>query len=242
MDAHQADRNPTTAGESLHRIRSTALTVIALTVWLVAVAAPPVFAQTPSARLSTESRNLANLLIKNALISVNQGNLTGNYTVLRDLASPGFRQLNTASDLGVIFSNLRKQKIDLSPIVLLEPVITEAKFAKEQQQLRFKGYFPSEPVQVQFELIFQMANPGGWMIHGISIGTATVEAKSRLEEEVAEETLDEAPSAATQPRPTVRPTSAGKAGPPVSPTGNRSTPAAASPTSARPKRSPATPE
>ncbi len=241
MNAHRADRNPATAAEFLLWIRSTAFTVLALTGWLMLESASPVFAQTPSARLSTESRNLANLLIKNALISVNQGNLTGNYTVLRDLASPGFRQLNTASDLGVIFSNLRKQKIDLSPIVLLEPVITEAKFAKEQQQLRFKGYFPSEPVQVQFELIFQMANPGGWMIHGISIGTATVEAKSRLEEEVAEEAMDETPAAATPPRSAIRPASAGKAGPPISPTGNRSTPAAASPTSARPKRSPATP-
>ena len=68
------------------------------------------YAQQPASNVNTEARKLAQLLIKNALISVNQGNLTGNYTVLRDLASPGFRERNSASDLGSIFANLRKQK------------------------------------------------------------------------------------------------------------------------------------
>src|SRR5437016_5736212 len=39
-------------------------------------------------------RTAAIILVKNALLAVNQGNLTGNYTVLRDLASPGFRERN----------------------------------------------------------------------------------------------------------------------------------------------------
>ena len=188
-------------------------------------------AEAPPVKLTGESRNLANLLIKNALISVNQGNLTGNYTVLRDLASPGFRQLNTASDLGVIFGNLRQQKIDLSPIVLLEPVITAAKFSKEQQQLRFKGYFPSEPVQIQFELIFQAANPGGWMIHGVSIGTATVEAQSQPAEATDEESVEQIPSAAAAPRSNVRPASSGKPTSAATQSGSRPNSAAVRPRS-----------
>ena len=202
-----------------------------LTLMLLAGSSSPVWAEAPPVKLTGESRNLANLLIKNALISVNQGNLTGNYTVLRDLASPGFRQLNTASDLGVIFGNLRQQKIDLSPIVLLEPVITAAKFSKEQQQLRFKGYFPSEPVQIQFELIFQAANPGGWMIHGVSIGTATVEAQSRPAEATDEESVEQIPSANTAPRSNVRPASSGKPTSAATQSGSRQNPAAIRPRS-----------
>ena len=202
-----------------------------LTLMLLAGSSSPVWAEAPPVKLTGESRNLANLLIKNALISVNQGNLTGNYTVLRDLASPGFRQLNTASDLGVIFGNLRQQKIDLSPIVLLEPVITAAKFSKEQQQLRFKGYFPSEPVQIQFELIFQAANPGGWMIHGVSIGTATVEAQSRPAEATDEESVEQIPSAAAAPRSNVRPASSGKPTSAATQSGSRPNPGTVRPRS-----------
>ena len=130
-----------------------------------------------------DARKLASLLIKNALISVNQGNLTGNYTVLRDLASPGFRERNSAADLAKIFAGLREQKIDLSPIVLLDPVITQSKFNKEQQQLRMAGFFPSAPEQVKFDLTFQMINPGGWMIHTVSVGTAPVETQVSVEQE-----------------------------------------------------------
>ena len=183
---------------------------VLLTTMLLAGASSPVQAQAPAAAapptaaMKDESRKLATLLIKNSLVAVNQGNLTGNYTVLRDLASPGFRQLNSASDLGVIFANLRKNKIDLSPIVLMEPVISSAKFSKEQQQLRLKGHFPSEPVQIEFELVFQQATPAGWLIHGVSIGTTKAGAQSNQDPAEAEE-----PTAAVQPRPAVRPVSSG---------------------------------
>ena len=136
-----------------------------------------------NANANVDARKLASLLIKNALISVNQGNLTGNYTVLRDLASPGFRERNSAADLAKIFAGLREQKIDLSPIVLLDPVITQSKFNKEQQQLRMAGFFPSAPEQVKFDLTFQMINPGGWMIHTVSVGTAPVETQVSVEQE-----------------------------------------------------------
>ena len=43
------------------------------------------------------------MLVKNALTAVNQGNLTGNYTVLRDLGSAGFRDKNSAARLAAIF-------------------------------------------------------------------------------------------------------------------------------------------
>ena len=140
-------------------------------------------ASTANATANVDARKLASLLIKNALISVNQGNLTGNYTVLRDLASPGFRERNSAADLAKIFAGLREQKIDLSPIVLLDPVITQSKFNKEQQQLRMAGFFPSAPEQVKFDLTFQMINPGGWMIHTVSVGTAPVETQVSVEQE-----------------------------------------------------------
>lgn len=209
------------------RSAQTSLRAVLLSTSLLAGASSPVWAQAPvdaapSAAMKDESRKLATLLIKNSLVAVNQGNLTGNYTVLRDLSSPGFRQLNSASDLGVIFANLRKNKIDLSPIVLMEPVISSAKFSKEQQQLRLKGHFPSEPVQIEFELVFQQANPAGWLIHGVSIGTTKAGAQSNQDPADTEE-----PAAAVQPRPAVRPASTTRTTP--APSGVRPTPAGTTP-------------
>ena len=161
------------------------IVVVALAVGLPSAIALrfSIAADQPSSNANVDARKLASLLIKNALISVNQGNLTGNYTVLRDLASPGFRERNSAADLAKIFAGLREQKIDLSPIVLLDPVITQSKFNKEQQQLRMAGFFPSAPEQVKFDLTFQMINPGGWMIHTVSVGTAPVETQVSVEQE-----------------------------------------------------------
>ena len=61
------------------------------------------------------------LLIYTSLIAINQANLTGNYTVLRDLGAPAFRDANTSARLVEIFSGLRRRNIDLSPILLLDP-------------------------------------------------------------------------------------------------------------------------
>lgn len=196
---------------------------------LVLACASQSVAQVPSTNMNAEARRLSTLLIKNAIISVNQGNLTGNYTVLRDLASPGFRERNSASDLGSIFGNLREKKLDLSPIVLLEPVITLAKFSKEQQQLRLTGYFPSEPLQIKFDLIFQQANPGGWMIHGLSIGTAAAEAQTTDEVEVPVTS----PSVAADEQLKVRAANTGNA--PVAPA-SRVAPASGGPVPLRGKR------
>ena len=66
------------------------------------VAAAPVPVAQPDAQ-----RTMTIILVKNALLAVNQGNLTGNYTVLRDLASPGLASHQSTSrpaDQGDVFA------------------------------------------------------------------------------------------------------------------------------------------
>jgi len=112
------------------------------------------------------------MLIKNTIVAVNHGNLTGNYTVLRDLASERFRQQNTAADLAGTFVNLRKKKMDLSPILVTKPQLTQHP-AEDKFRGRFQlvGYFPTQPQAVQFDLIFQYVQ-GGWMIDEVSVAIA----------------------------------------------------------------------
>src|SRR4051794_31643976 len=82
---------------------------VALPSFFAAGQAPVVAGSAPnttspaSAVPQDSQRTIAVILVKNALLAVNQGNLTGNYTVLRDLASPGFREKNSAADLAAIF-------------------------------------------------------------------------------------------------------------------------------------------
>jgi hypothetical protein len=115
-----------------------------------------------------EQRTIAIILVKNALLAVNQGNLTGNYTVLRDLASPGFREKNSAADLAAIFQNIRQQKVDMSPIVALDPVLSQPRVTADGQ-IALEGYFEAQQMRINFQLFFIKAPTNGWMIHGVSL-------------------------------------------------------------------------
>jgi hypothetical protein len=121
--------------------------------------------QPPS--LSPSELALVVFLTRNTLIAVNQANVTGNYTVLRDLGAPGFREANTASRLADIFAPLRTANMDLSSVVLLEPRLTTVKIA-ENGMLNIAGSLPMQPVPISFELLYQRVQ-NIWQVFGVSI-------------------------------------------------------------------------
>ncbi len=118
--------------------------------------------------------DVAETLVKNVLTAVNQANLTGNYTVLRDLGGPAFRERNNAAQLATIFQRLREQKSDLSPILMLKPVFNARPGINQAGGLELVGYFPTQPLQVQFHLEFQHVG-SGWMIDTVSVTTAATQ-------------------------------------------------------------------
>jgi hypothetical protein len=86
---------------------------------------------------------------------------TGNFTVLRDKAAPGFREVNSAARLGQIFADLAARKMDLSVTSVLSPQLTEAPVLDQAKgMLNIKGYFPTTPVQINFEMLFQSVAGG----------------------------------------------------------------------------------
>lgn len=62
--------------------------------------------QQPSMPVTTEQ---ALYLIRSTLLTLNDANRSGNYTVLRDLAAPDFQARNTAADLSLSFTDLRRR-------------------------------------------------------------------------------------------------------------------------------------
>jgi hypothetical protein len=117
------------------------------------------------------------MLIRNTITLINHGNLTGNYTVVRDLASDGFRKRNSAADLAATFANLREQKLDLSPILVIDPQLAEAPREIGPGRLQMVGQFPTRPQAVQFVLVFQHVG-AGWMIDEVSLRVAPAEIRA----------------------------------------------------------------
>ena len=108
------------------------------------------------------------VLIRTALIALNQANQTGNYTTLRDLGAPSLQAANSAVQLGAGFASLRDQGIDLSPIVVVAPQVSVPPEVTPQGLLHITGVFPTQPLQIQFELLYQnIANR--WRIYGMSV-------------------------------------------------------------------------
>ena len=60
-------------------------------------------------------------LVRSTLIAVDHGNKSGNYTVLRELGSPDFHDANSAAKLSVVFANLVDQRVDMLPVLVVEP-------------------------------------------------------------------------------------------------------------------------
>lgn len=115
-------------------------------------------------------------LIRSTVIALNQANQTGNYTVLRDLSAPDFRNGNDASRLGAIFQVLREQAIDLNPLLNISPEVSQPPLLDANGLLRLVGFFPTEPLRVNFDLSFQMFE-NRWRPYMLSVYLARLEAR-----------------------------------------------------------------
>ncbi len=102
------------------------------------------------------------ILIRTTLIALHDANVTGNYTVLRDLGATTLQAANTAADLAAQFADFRKKQIGLAPTVLYDPVLDQKPALSTDGQLRLIGHFPINP-EVDFDLTY-LYQAGAWRI------------------------------------------------------------------------------
>jgi hypothetical protein len=134
--------------------------------------APPAPAPAPQpAKPSVPPPENQLVMIRTTLIALHQANVTGNYTVLRDLGSPAFQSANSAARLAEIFAHLRSQGIDLAQVVLVLPKLTRPSAVSDASLLRMTGGFDLKPVPVAFDLLFQPVAQQ-WRLFGISVSAA----------------------------------------------------------------------
>ena len=119
------------------------------------------------------------LLIRTTLLTLNDAVQTGNFTVLRDVAAPGFRETNSAARLAGIFATLAQRGVDLAPVSIMAPQLAETpSIDPKTGMLRLKGQFPGQPVRIDFDLFYQPVG-GRWRLFGLSVQPVPVAADTR---------------------------------------------------------------
>ena len=133
-------------------------------------------AQAPQAKqeLKMETVQLV-ALIKSTIMALQHANQTGNYSVLRDLGTPVFRERFDQAQLTAIFSNLRSRNVNLSAVLFLAPNLTKQPELTEGNQLRIVGDFPTQPLKIQYEMLFLQID-GVWRIDGLAVDAVAQQA------------------------------------------------------------------
>jgi hypothetical protein len=84
-------------------------------------------------------------------------------------SSHHFRDANSAARLAQAFSDLASRGVDLSVVSVIAPQLTEAPTLDQQDgTLHLKGYFPGQPDQINFEVIYQSVG-SRWRLFGLSV-------------------------------------------------------------------------
>jgi hypothetical protein len=118
------------------------------------------------------------MMVRGALASANQANFTENYSVLYQLTTPALQARLSPTKLGLAFTNLRKQNLDLSPTLVLPPQFTQAPAVTPQGALRLVGFFPTRPLQINFEIVY-LPIDGIWSIDELSVSVVEVGARAQ---------------------------------------------------------------
>ena len=138
--------------------------------WPAKVEPRPAAVPTTAAPMQTATAPQSIFLVRTTLLALNDANRTGNYTVLRDLASPAFRERNSAADLAITFAQLRRGNLDLAVAALLEPVMAGAPVLDAGRRLHLKGEFATRPNRLVFELVYEDVR-GRWQLQDFSLAT-----------------------------------------------------------------------
>lgn len=111
-------------------------------------------------------------VVRNVLLAVNDANLTGNYTVLRDLSAPDSQSLNTSERLEESFRPIRQQGTDFSIVAVATPRFVQLPTFTPQGYLRVNGDFNSSP-RITFDIFLQHV-AGRWRPYAIGVGVVPV--------------------------------------------------------------------
>ena len=108
------------------------------------------------------------ILVKTTLMTFNDANLTGNYSVLRDKASKPFREQLSVQKLGDAFKSFQDKKVNLESIIAADMDAGNKATIDADGVLNLKGKFKDDEKRIRFDLKF-VYDGGAWKLVGINV-------------------------------------------------------------------------
>lgn len=108
------------------------------------------------------------VLIKASLLTLNDANLTGNYTILHAKLSKPFREQFSADRLKQSFKDFADKKADWEAVVAMSPIATKGAHIDERGALILRGYFASGSTHVIYEFDF-VPSEGEWKASNLTV-------------------------------------------------------------------------
>lgn len=108
------------------------------------------------------------VLVINTLITFNDANLTGNYSVLRARASQQFQEQVSVKQLEKQFDGFRRTGIDLAAVAISGLVPDDDGAIDKQGVLRLSGYVEMPDRQVVYVLKY-VRNRGDWKLLSLDV-------------------------------------------------------------------------
>lgn len=124
------------------------------------------FAPAQAASLPTD--NEQEILVKTTLMTFNDANLTGNYSILHAKSAKVFRAQLTVEKLADSFKVFRDKKVNLASIVADEIESSKAPVLDAKGVLTLKGRFKDDEKKVRFDLQF-IDEDGAWKLVGLNV-------------------------------------------------------------------------
>jgi hypothetical protein len=109
-------------------------------------------------------------LVKSSLLSFNDANVTGNYAVFHAKLAKPFRQQFPPEKLKEIFREFAEKDIDIDIVAAMKPTYDPPPEIDDNGKLIVKGFFPTEPARVVFELDF-IPSDAEWKLVRINVKT-----------------------------------------------------------------------
>ncbi|MCW5749366.1 MAG: hypothetical protein KIT36_24460 [Alphaproteobacteria bacterium] len=141
--------------------------VAAVLLLLASLAPVSAWAQSPPEPQMLEA------LIKSTLLTFNDANVTGNYTVFNAKLSKPFRDQFSPDRLKATFRSFSDQNIDFYAIAALKPQLTEEPSVDNRGALLVRGFFITPISRVTFSLDY-IQSDGEWKLLGLNVNVKPV--------------------------------------------------------------------
>ncbi|MCW5774581.1 MAG: hypothetical protein KIT16_23255 [Rhodospirillaceae bacterium] len=107
--------------------------------------------------------DVVEVMVRSALATFNDANLTGNYAVMNARLHPTFRQQAPAERLATIFAAFRSNKIDIGPALVHQVNFTKPAATDANGLLTTEGYFETRPWRTYFNLAWRLEGDQWWL-------------------------------------------------------------------------------